>query len=70
MAELIGADVPAEITRKISAVSESDVPKVGIEIATELSEKLLGLGAPGLHFYTMNNSGATIEIVKNLNIAK
>jgi methylenetetrahydrofolate reductase (NADPH) len=70
MAELTGADVPAEITRKISAVSESDVPKVGIEIATELSEKLLNLGAPGLHFYTMNNSGATIEIVKNLNIAK
>mgnify|MGYP006289444123 CR=1 FL=1 len=70
MAELTGADVPAEITRKISAVSESDVPKVGIEIATELSEKLLNLGAPGLHFYTMNNSGATIEIVKNLNITK
>ena len=70
MAELTGADVPDEITRKISAVSESDVPKVGIEIATELSEKLINLGAPGLHFYTMNNSGATIEIVKNLNITK
>lgn len=70
MAELSGTPIPVKISERINSVAEADVAKVGIEIATELSEKLLNLGAPGLHFYTMNNSGATVEIVKNLNIAK
>lgn len=69
MAELSGTPIPAKISERINSVSESDVAKVGVEIATEFSEKLLNLGAPGLHFYTMNTSGATVEIVKNLNIA-
>ena len=69
MAELSGTPIPKVVTDRINSVSEEDVVKVGIEIATELSETLLELGAPGLHFFTMNTSGATIEICKNLNIA-
>ena len=70
MAELTGASIPEKIVKKINSVSENDVSKVGIEIATEFCENLLKLGAPGLHFYTMNASSSTIEIVRNLNIAK
>lgn len=70
MAELTGTPIPDSVLKRIESVSEIDVSKVGIEIATEFCEQLLKLGAPGLHFYTMNNSGATFQIVQNLNIAK
>jgi len=68
MAELSGTEIPAEILGKFSAVeNDSDaVRKLGIEVATELCEQLLTLGVPGLHFYTMNTSTATLEIYRKL----
>ena len=68
MAELSGTPIPQSITDAFSAIGDNpdDVRKVGVEIATKLSEKLLAAGAPGLHFYTMNTSTATREIFENL----
>ena len=37
--------------------------------ATELCEKLLAGGAPGLHFYCMNQAALTTEICKRLKLA-
>lgn len=67
-AELSGAALPTPVTDRIHAVADDpdEVRRTGIAIATELSETLLGGGAPGLHFYTQNRSRATREIYANL----
>ncbi|HWJ52528.1 MAG TPA: methylenetetrahydrofolate reductase, partial [Propionibacteriaceae bacterium] len=67
-AELSGAALPASVIDRVQAVAddEEQVRKVGILIATELSEQLLAGGAPGLHFFTQNRSRATREIYANL----
>jgi methylenetetrahydrofolate reductase (NADPH) len=68
MSELSGTPIPVNILEKFSAIEDDQeaVQKLGIEIATELCEQLLELGVPGLHFYTMNTSSATLEIYRKL----
>jgi methylenetetrahydrofolate reductase (NADPH) len=68
MAELSGTPIPANILARFSKIEadQEAVQKLGIEIATELCEQLLELGVPGLHFYTMNTSTATLEIYRKL----
>jgi methylenetetrahydrofolate reductase (NADPH) len=41
---------------------------VGVQIATELCQRLLAEGAPGLHFYTMNRSLSTLKVFANLGV--
>jgi methylenetetrahydrofolate reductase (NADPH) len=71
MAELSGAAVPDEVTARVERVAEDPdaVRAAGIEIATELCRDLLAEGAPGLHFYTMNQVSATVAICDNLGLA-
>jgi methylenetetrahydrofolate reductase (NADPH) len=68
MSELSGTPIPANILEKFSAIEDDQdaVQKLGIEIATELCQQLLESGVPGLHFYTMNTSSATLEIYRKL----
>ncbi len=68
--ELIGADVPVEVVERISAYDGDPVAlrAEGIRLAAELCEDLLAGGAPGLHFYTLNRSKATLEIFEALNV--
>ena len=68
--ELIGTSVPDDIVRRIEAHADDPVRmrSEGIAIAAELCEELLDRGAPGLHFYTLNRSTATLDIFKQLNI--
>ncbi len=74
MAHMSGASIPTELLARLEAADESggatEVRKVGVEAATELSQQLLDAGAPGLHFYTMNRSGATLDIYANLGLAQ
>ena len=67
MTELSGRDVPPEVLARFEGVTDpAEVRRLGIEIATELCDKLLAGGAPGLHFYTLNRSKATREIYAGL----
>ena len=68
--ELIGTEVPAFVVDRISALDgdPAAMRAAGIELAAELCAELLDGGAPGLHFYTLNRSKATLEIFSALNV--
>jgi methylenetetrahydrofolate reductase (NADPH) len=62
-AELSRRPVPEWVVSRIAAYDDAaSVRAVGIEIATELCDRLLAEGAPGLHYYTLNKSTATRQI--------
>jgi len=71
MAQLSGREVPAEVVARVAA-HEDDPAALraeGVAVAAELCEELLAGGAPGLHFYTLNRSKATLEIFAALNMS-
>lgn len=67
MAELSGTEVPPALAaRLLDAAEEPDeVRRIGVEVATEIGQKLLAEGVPGLHVYTMNQSAPTRELYAN-----
>jgi len=68
--ELIGTSVPEDVIARITAAGDDPaaVRAAGIDLAAELCDDLLAGGAPGLHFYTLNRSKATLEIFEKLSI--
>ncbi len=65
--EKAGADVPRWLRYAIAEHdNDSDLTQFGVDVVTRLCERLLTLGAPGLHFYTLNRWGASTRIVQNL----
>jgi len=65
---MCGARMPAGLLQKLEPVaSDADaVVELGVRHATEQCRELLEGGAPGVHFYTLNRSKATVEILRRL----
>ena len=65
-----GADLPRWVRLRLEELQEDKaaVLDFGLEVVTRLCETLLRHGAPGLHFYTINQSEPTLRIWKNLGL--
>lgn len=65
-----GAEIPRWLRKRLEAYGDDSdsIKAFGEELVTELCETLLENGAPGLHFYTMNQYEPTASIVKNLGL--
>jgi methylenetetrahydrofolate reductase (NADPH) len=65
---MCGARIPAELLARLEAAGDDAdlVRSIGVEHATEQCKDLLGRGAPGVHFYTLNRSRATRDILDRL----
>ncbi|PSJ18496.1 methylenetetrahydrofolate reductase [NAD(P)H] [Nitrosomonas supralitoralis] len=64
-----GAEIPRWIRRKLEGYSDDNasIQAFGLDIVTDLCERLLKAGAPGLHFYTLNSAHLTSTIWQRLN---
>ena len=67
-AEGCGADLPRWIRLRLQAFGDdsASIKAFGLDVITDLCHQLRGVGVPGLHFYTMNQSAATLEICRRL----
>lgn len=67
---LTGEHIPKKIMKKIEKYKEdpASLQQFGIDLVTELCEKLITLDVKQLHFYTLNNAKNTLGILSNLGI--
>lgn len=66
-----GAEIPRWIRMRMESFQgdAKSIAQLGEEIVTHLCEELLALGAPGIHFYTMNLAEPTLAIWNNLGLS-
>ena len=65
-----GAEIPRWIRLRLQGFGDdtASIKAFGLDVVTELCARLLERGAPALHFYTMNQSAATLEIAQRLGL--
>jgi methylenetetrahydrofolate reductase (NADPH) len=65
-----GAEIPRWMRKTLESYGDdsASVQAFGLEVVTQLCEKLLAGGAPGLHFYTLNQAAPALEIWKRLGL--
>jgi methylenetetrahydrofolate reductase (NADPH) len=65
-----GAEIPRWIRLRLQGFGDdtASIKAFGLDVVTDLCEQLRAGGAPGLHFYSMNQSAATLEICQRLDL--
>jgi methylenetetrahydrofolate reductase (NADPH) len=65
-----GAEIPRWIRLRLQAYGDdvASIKAFGLEVVTDLCDQLRSAGAPGLHFYSMNQSAATLGICHELGL--
>ncbi len=68
--DMCGAEIPRWIRKRLEAYGDDrkSLRAFGEDVVTEMCQVLLEAGAPGLHFYTMNQAGPTTAIWRRLGI--
>jgi len=63
-----GAEIPRWIRLRLQSFGDdtASIKAFGLDVVTTLCEQLRAGGAPGIHFYTMNQSAATLELCRRL----
>ena len=66
--KMCGATIPDDLISRLESAQDDPeaVRRIGIKHATVQCEKLLLEGAPGIHFYTLNRSRATLSVLEQL----
>ena len=65
-----GAEIPRWIRLRLSGYGDdtASIRAFGLDVVGRLCEQLIAAGAPGLHFYTMNQSAATLALCQRLGL--
>jgi methylenetetrahydrofolate reductase (NADPH) len=65
-----GADIPRWLRLKLQSYGDdaASIRSLGLDVITELCDRLLAQGAPGLHFYTMNQAALTTTLWQRLGL--
>jgi methylenetetrahydrofolate reductase (NADPH) len=65
-----GAEIPRWLRLKLEGFGDdtASIKAFGLDVVTELCDRLLSAGAPGLHFYTLNQAGPTSTIWQRLGL--
>jgi methylenetetrahydrofolate reductase (NADPH) len=65
-----GAEVPRWIRLRLQSFGDdtASIKAFGLDVVTDLCDQLCVAGAPGLHFYSLNQADTTLSIAKNLNL--
>ena len=66
-----GIEIPRWVTLKMEGFMDdtASIRAFGLDVVTELCQRLIEGGAPGIHFYTMNQSALTVELCQRLDLA-
>ena len=66
--ETCGAEIPRWILLKLASYGDdkASIQAFGEEVVAQLCERLIQIGAPSLHFYTLNQSAPTLAVLKKL----
>jgi methylenetetrahydrofolate reductase (NADPH) len=65
-----GAEIPRWMRKKFESFGDDSdsIRAFGLDMVTELCQRVIELGAPGLHFYTLNQSVLSLEVVRRLGL--